>query len=289
MLRSGLPVFVTMTMIVSVSQIPVCRAIAATAKHDSASTRTSEKTRPPAPATASRPVDPALVSFRAPDGTELSADLYPAPEETGAPIILLFHQAGSNAAEYAAIAPHLVELGWNALAVDTRSGGRMWNRNNRTVMRLGRSTDFLSAYPDLEAALAWAKSRGYAPPLVVWGSSYTSALVLRLAAEHDDVGAVMSFSPGEYLGPDEPVRAAAAKVKVPIFVTTATGHEVDVARWILDGSPSTLKVQYVPTVGVHGSSTLRKDRNPGGSDENWEAVAAFLARLRRACADPARP
>jgi hypothetical protein len=69
------------------------------------------------------------------------------------------------------------------------------------------------------------------------------------------------------LGPGEPVRAAAAKVKVPIFVTTASGHEVDVARWILDGSPSALKVQYVPTVGVHGSSTLRKDRNPGGADE----------------------
>ena len=265
-------------MTVSGSALFACRAHAAPARHDSHSGSTS--TAAPRPTAISTVVDPTLVTFPATDGTLLSADLYAARDETRAPIILLFHQAASNGGEYADIAPHLVELGWNALAVDTRAGGRMWNRNNRTVMRLGRSTDFLSAYPDLEAALAWAKERGYARPIVVWGSSYTSALVLRLAAEHEDVGAVLSFSPGEYLGPGEPVRAAAAKVKVPIFVTTASGHEVDVARWILDGSPSVLKVQYVPTVGVHGSSTLRKDRNPGGADENWEAVASFLAQLR---------
>jgi dienelactone hydrolase len=279
MLRSVLLLLAGLTLLCAFP-LPVSHSVAATGKDTPPAGRTSAKPSAPAPAAALAPPEPRLVSVRAPDGAELSADLYATPEGTRAPIILLFHQAASNAAEYSTIAPRLVELGWNALAVDTRSGGRMWNRNNRTVMRLGRSADFLSAYPDLESALAWAKSQGYAPPLVVWGSSYTSALVFRLAAEHAEVGAVLSFSPGEYLGPDEPVRAAAARVKVPIFVTTATGHEVDVARWILEGSPSTMKVQYVPTVGVHGSSTLREDRNPAGAEDNWEAVAAFLARLR---------
>jgi dienelactone hydrolase len=197
-----------------------------------------------------------------------------------APLVVLFHQAGSNAAEYEPIAERLVGWGWNALAVDSRSGGKMWGRNNRTVMRLGRSTDFLTAYADLEAAVEWARARGYTDPLVVWGSSYTSALVFRLAAEHPEVDAVMSFSPGEYLGPEEPVRAWASKVTVPIFVTTATGHEVATARRILDASPSSRKTQYEPRVGVHGSSTLRTDRDPGGAEENWGAVRAFLDSLK---------
>jgi hypothetical protein len=49
-------------------------------------------------------VEPTLVTFAAPDGTDLSADLYAARDGTRAPIILLFHQAASNAGEYAAIA-----------------------------------------------------------------------------------------------------------------------------------------------------------------------------------------
>jgi dienelactone hydrolase len=234
-----------------------------------------------AAASAREAVQPSAVTFAAADGVEVTADLYGNAAGTRAPIVLLFHQAASNAGEYAEIAPRLVALGWNALAVDSRAGGRMWGRTNRTVMRLGRSTDFLTAYADLEAALAWATSRGYAPPLAVWGSSYTSALVFRLAAEHREVGAVMSFSPGEYLGPDEPVRAWAARVDVPVFVTTATGHEVATAKRILDASPSALKVQHVPETGVHGSSTLREDRNPGGTPGNWAALTAFLERVRR--------
>jgi dienelactone hydrolase len=224
--------------------------------------------------------EPVVVSLRAADGVDVSADLYANDAGSRAPLVLLFHQAASNAGEYSDIAPRLVALGWNALAVDSRSGGRMWSRTNRTVMRLGRSTDFLAAYADLEAAVAWAKERGYAAPLAVWGSSYTSALVFRLAAEHPEVGAVLSFSPGEYLGPDEPVRGWAARVKVPVFVTTATGHEVAAAKRILDASPAAVKVQHVPDVGVHGSSTLREDRNPGGTDGNWAAVTGFLKEVR---------
>jgi hypothetical protein len=32
---------------------------------------------------------------------------------------------------------------------------------------------------------------------------------------------------------------------------------------------------------VHGSSTLRTDRDPQGADENWAAVTAFLGRLKQ--------
>jgi len=56
----------------------------------------------------------------------------------------LFHQAGSNRGEYAMIGPMLAALGFNALAIDQRSGGNAWGRTNETVKRLGKSTDALS-------------------------------------------------------------------------------------------------------------------------------------------------
>src|ERR1700730_5707877 len=96
------------------------------------------------------------VSFAASDRVQLFADYYPAKTKAD-PTILLFHQAGSNRAEYATIGPRLAALGFNALAVDQRAGGTMWGRPNETVQHLGRSTGFGEALPDLEAALQWAK------------------------------------------------------------------------------------------------------------------------------------
>ncbi|RMF23772.1 MAG: alpha/beta hydrolase [Deltaproteobacteria bacterium] len=195
-------------------------------------------------------------------------------------VALLFHQAGSNAAEYVPIAPRLTRLGLTCLAIDQRAGGRMWGRGNRTVARLGRSTDFLAAYPDLEAAVAWARKHRPKGPVLVWGSSYTAALVLRLAAEHPkQVDGVLSFSPGEYLGPGEPVRGWASEVRQPLFVTSAPGAEVYAAARIIEVSPSPDKQQFVPQVGVHASSILREDRNPGATEPVWQAVAAFLTRV----------
>lgn len=235
--------------------------------------------QPPALQTAVEPAaEPAVVTFTTADGVLVSADFYPAPDSATAPVVLLFHQAGSNAGEYAPIAPRLAGAGWNALAVDSRAGARMWGRSNRTVIRLGKNEDFLRAYADLEAALAWAVARR-APRIVAWGSSYSAALVFRLAAEHREISAVLAFSPGEYLGPGEPVRGWAAKVTVPVFVTSATGAEVEAAARIVEAVQGPEKYQTAPVVGVHGSSTLREDRNPHGAEQNWTSVEAFLKRI----------
>lgn len=220
------------------------------------------------------------VSFESEDGVEVFADLYPSKEGKSGPLVLLFHQAGSNAGEYAPIAPRLVELGFSCLAVDQRSGGRRWDRNNRTVLRLGRSEDFAAAYTDLETALTWAREQGWTGPTLAWGSSYSAALVFRLASEHAEVSAVLAFSPGEYLGEGTPVRDWASKVSVPVYATSAGGREVTATRSIVDALASAYKSQYVAHAGVHGSSTLRADLNPGGYEENWQAVAAFLRAPR---------
>jgi pimeloyl-ACP methyl ester carboxylesterase len=192
-------------------------------------------------------------------------------------VILLFHMAGSNRGEYAPIAPELARLGWDTIAIDQRSGGSLWGRANETVQHRRGSTDFNATLPDLEAALAYTAEGGRRDRVLVWGSSYSAALVFVLAAAHpQDVAGVLAFSPDEFIV-GHSIRAAAAKLVCPIFVTSADDPgEVAAARDIIAAAPARLKCQFVPKYGIHGSSTLRQDDNPQGFAENWEAVRGFL-------------
>jgi len=222
------------------------------------------------------------VTLTASDGVKVYGDFYPAASKSN-PYILLFHQAGSNRAEYVPIAPRLVALGFNCIAIDQRSGGSMWGQNNETVKGIGHNSKYLETLKDMEAALAWARSSSNNGKVLVWGSSYSASLVFLLAAKHpDEIAAVLAFSPGEYFDNKHAVRDAASKVSVPIFVTSAKDQEeIDEAKSILATSPAQKKIQFIPqTAGVHGSSTLRVDRNPTGETENWKAVEAFLSAFK---------
>jgi len=215
------------------------------------------------------------LKLKAADGVTVYGTLYRAEHPKA--IILLFHQAGSNSGEYAPIAPRLNKEGYSALAIDQRAGNDMFDHVNQTVKTIGHDASYLEAEPDLEAALTYAGTQHL--PVAVWGSSYSSSLVFLLAAKHPhEIKAVLSFSPGEYLGAPTMVRDAAAKVAVPIYVTSAKDpEEIANAKTILAASPSKVKTQFVPKIaGIHGSSTLHSDRNPEGSAENWKAVLSFL-------------
>jgi dienelactone hydrolase len=217
------------------------------------------------------------LTLRAADGVTVYAEYYPA--EPAKALILLFHQAGSGKGEYAGIGPKLAASGYSALAIDQRSGGDLFGVNE-TVEKLGRPTGYLEAERDLEAALAWGERQG--PPVILWGSSYSAALVFLVAAEHPSaVKAVLAFSPGEYLGKPNAVHQAAARVAAPIYVTSSEdGGEIAMARSILASSPARTKQQYIPAEGgVHGASTLLEARNPRGAAANWRAVLQFLNGL----------
>lgn len=218
------------------------------------------------------------VTLTASDGVRVFGQYCSAPGKAKA-LILLFHQAGSNAGEYGAIAPRLNETGYSCLAIDQRSGGTRWGRVNRTVKSLRREADYLDALQDMEAALAWGKNRR-SDKVVVWGSSYSASLVFLLAARHvGDVSAVLAFSPGEYLPGKHTVRDAAAQVRVPVFVTSAQDEgEIRAAREILAAAPAGKKAQFIPRQGgVHGSSTLLADANPRGAPSVWRATLEFLS------------
>jgi dienelactone hydrolase len=224
--------------------------------------------------------EPATIWLATQDDVEIRGDLYALPGEKAesSPVVLLFHQAGSNRGEYAEIAPRLNALGFHALAIDQRSGGERWGFKNLTVEKLGNSTSYLAALPDLAAALKWKDEAGYTGKTVVWGSSYSAALVFLLAAEHDEIDAILSFSPGEYLGErKDEVRRAARKVSKPVLVLTPADEE-DRARPIVDVIAGEDRQLVIPDEAVHGSSMLVPDRNPG-AEQIWPAVGAFLKRF----------
>lgn len=218
------------------------------------------------------------VTFKASDGVLIYGKYYRAASPKA--LILLFHQAGSSKDEYQTIAPRLAAAGYSALATDQRSGGDMYGPN-QTVEALGHSANYLDAKRDLEAALLFAQTQKL--PIVLWGSSYSASLTVVVASEHiNDVRAIAVFSPGEYFDQSPTmIRTAASKITIPFFVTSSKdAKEIDAAKAILAASPSTLKVQYVPTTGgVHGSSTLIASRDPDGAEDNWKAILGFLGRL----------
>lgn len=170
------------------------------------------------------------------------------------------------------------------LAIDQRSGGDEFGGANRTVAALGRSGSYDAALADLEAALAWGRTHAAGKRPIVWGSSYSAALVFVLAARHPaDVQALLAFSPDEYLGNPDAVRQAARTLKMPVFIDQATDNaEVAASQAIFDVIPGSDKTLFIArTNGVHGAATLRDDRNASGAAENWAAVRAFLSTLKQ--------
>ncbi len=219
---------------------------------------------------------PMPLTLVAHDGVRVFAESY-VGESPSAPVLLLFHQAGSSKGEYATVAPRLAALGFNAIAIDQRSGGDMYGPN-QTAAAMGKTVAMQSALSDMEAALAWARATHPGAKVVAIGSSYSAALVFVLAADHPgDIAAVAAFSPSEYFSDRSYVRAAARKIRVPVFVDSGAGkQEIANAKTIFAAVGSRDKRQYVPRAGIHGASTLRDDRDPAGAGENFDALVTFL-------------
>jgi dienelactone hydrolase len=237
-----------------------------------AAPKADRESQNPARATTSEAVRPILLT--ASDGVKVHGSLYEAA--TPKAMILLFHQAGSSKDEYATIAPRLRDAGYSTLAIDQRSGDGMYG-TNETAEGLGRKADYLEARPDLQAALDWAQQRKL--PIVLWGSSYSSALIFPLAAnDPQGVVALLSFSPGEYFDDKQMIRTAAAKLKVPVFIaSTNSQEEMGEADPIMAALPKNgSNVRFVPERAVHGSSMLIAKRNPEGAEAGWREVMAFL-------------
>ncbi|NNE44853.1 MAG: hypothetical protein HKN12_11655, partial [Gemmatimonadetes bacterium] len=219
---------------------------------------------------------------KAADGITVHGERYFGDLAEDAPLVLLFHQAGSNGrGEYGPLAAWLNEQGVRALAFDQRVGGDTYGESNRTVSGLPEGADpgYCDAYPDLEAGLAFAVSEGLADRAFVWGSSYSASLVFRLAADHPEhVAGVIACSPASG-GPMVDCRARnfVESVTCPVLVLRPASEmerESSVAqRGILEAAGATF---LVADQGVHGSSMLVDERTEADMSVTRAAVGNWL-------------
>ncbi len=211
--------------------------------------------------------------FPSEDGVVIVADFYaskkPATEKT---LIILFHQAGSSRGEYRKIAPRLAQLGYDALAIDQRSGKIFDGVENKTAIQVNVGYNHIKALPDMRAAINYGRKVLGAERIILWGSSYSASLSLVLAGQQSiDVDGVLSFSPGEYFRGKLFVKKAAPNISVPVFITSARSEQ---KQWqTIFNNISAAKTGFVPKgAGKHGSSALLSQ----DSGEYWQAVLLFM-------------
>jgi dienelactone hydrolase len=226
------------------------------------------------------------VSFKAADGVQVFGDVYASPRGEREPVILLFHQAGSDArGEYTVIAERLQKNGYNVIAIDQRSGGDRFGGVNRTMAGLeDKEIGYCEAYPDLVAALTFAREHGFYGRLAVWGSSYSAGLVFKLAAENSEqINAVLGFSPASG-GPmaDCSPSDYLDQVKAPALALRPKREmEIDSVRKQKADFEMAGMQTYVADPGVHGSSMLNPVRVAASTEATWAVVLEFLdANLR---------
>ena len=182
-------------------------------------------------------------------------------------LILLCQQAGWSRGEYNEIAAELNKLGCNCIAIDQRSGGEIndvINETNKRALLENKGTTYVDALVDLNSAIDYAKEKySKASKLIIWGSSYSSALVLKVAGDRgDEIDAVLAFSPGEYfekLGkPADWITQSAKKIERPVLITSA---KMEKKRWwnISEAIPSENTAYFGHTkLGRNGSRALCK-------------------------------
>jgi alpha-beta hydrolase superfamily lysophospholipase len=226
------------------------------------------------------------VQWKTSDQVTVYGDHYPASHPPGRALLILIHQGdGSAKGDYGPIIPRLLKEGFEVLAIDSRLGGDLFGAANRTVSRNpAKDWKYCDAYPDLVTALDYAKALIPRRRVIVWGSSYSATLALRLAAERpSDFSAVLAFSPasGPPMGECQPVPYA-AQVTMPALVVRPRA-ELDVAmrREDFEAFRKQGHQTLVANPGAHGSSALVAERTHGGVGETWKAVLDFFDRALR--------
>ncbi len=224
---------------------------------------------------------PTEARLTASDGLVVFGDRYSAGA-SDKPVVVLFHQGGgSSRGEYASIAPTLQDEGYDVLAFDLRRGGDRFGTPNRTVAAAaGQEFTYCDAYLDVQAALAFAQGHAAGRPIVAWGSSFSAALVVRLAAEHGNaLAGALAFSPasGEPMGECNPGRFA-EDVQIPLLALRPESEmEIESVAAQLAMFERLGHHTFVARPGVHGSSMLDAERVGADTSRTWSVVLRFLA------------
>lgn len=219
------------------------------------------------------------VYFYSTDSIKVYADLY--QQSLEAPTIILLHQGGANVrSEYKPIIPKLLDEGFNMIAVDLRVGGQLLGNYNRTVADLGVNRfNYCNAYLDLEASLKYLGSNNFTGNTILWGSSYSASLAIKLAHENPDkITAVLAFSPtsGAPMAGCEP-NALFETLKTPMLLLRPYNEvQFESVKNQIELASEFGHQMYIANNGRHGSSMLVEERVQAPVKANWKAVLKFL-------------
>lgn len=218
-----------------------------------------------------------IVTFKADDGLTVTAYDYEIDDSN--PYIILFHQARSSKGEYKDIAIKLLKLGYNCLAVDLRSGescNYIPNETANLAKDQGKSTGYLDAKQDMQAAIDWAYNKSN-KDVILFGSSYSASLSLLIGKDHPHVKAVIAFSPGEYFKPKIIVKDELKGFTKPVFVASSLPEKSYVAD-LMKFIPDEVKSIFQPQggEGEHGAKSLWKSSD--SSQEYWLALLLFFKK-----------
>lgn len=213
---------------------------------------TAAVTPAPTPAPSER------VTFETADGVALVGDLWPAD---GSSVVVFAHMRGANRTAWAPAVERVLERRFAALSFDFRGHGESGDRE----------ADLGKIDLDLEAAVAFARSRGYARVFVV-GASMGGTAALALAAREDLAGVAVLSSPASFEGID--AAAAVGSVQEPALFVAANGDQ-PYRREVEElhaAAPGEKRLVLVPG-NAHGTNLLGDARV---SRQVLDALVAFL-------------
>ncbi len=217
------------------------------------------------------------VNFKSKDGLIITADYYKVENHKG--VIVLCHRSHCNRAEYRETAPKFNKLGYSCLAIDQRSGMKVFGEVNETKNRAkekGLPTGYLDAKPDIESAIEYAYKLNDKKPVILLGSSYSAALALLISTETNKLKSTIVFSPGEYLKGvhlSEQIKS----INIPIFATSPK-KEIKQVSDVLKFVDKKYITHFKPEVeGFHGSKTIWEVVK--GFETYWEALELFLKNI----------
>ena len=216
------------------------------------------------------------ITFLAADGLEVTADLY--LYDSGAPYIILLHKENSSRGEFREIAPKLQKMEFNCLAVDLRSGKESNFIKNETAAFAQTNkipVTLLDCEKDIRATIEFLGKTAGKNQCILFGSSFSASLAMKIANQNSRVAAVIAFSPGEYFRPLT-VKDWLKDFNQFVYVM-ATKREQPFVTEIVKDIPANLITQY-QSVEIQGAPALWNDNQQAG--EIWMSLMLFVKKVK---------
>jgi len=222
-----------------------------------------------------------FVTFKSTDNLTISADFYET-EVTSKKWMIMCHQEEYSRGEFKEIAQRMIKLNYNCLAIDLRSGNEVNYVTNETAgeaKSIGKPQTLISCEIDILSAIEYVLSREKDAEIVLFGSSFSASLCLKIAKERPDIRAVIAFSPGEFFAPQISIKKTISGISIPMFIGCTKSEFPYVKDMFANVKPQKLIIfRPEKADGLHGAKTLWWES--ATRNEYWLSLLFFLNSLQ---------